>query len=162
MIQDVQQSVVRARNELRALKTATELAYSSMLMPENAPTRTYNGNIDLTSIRDIMARVTATFTRTDGIEGTPYVDLILNTGIFTFEDWIRSIGGTISGRDIDWGQAGMFTAYVDSTTDTSVTFNIDVNMNVMQLSGVMNDVDFSVKATAISPVQGELVLRRTI
>lgn len=162
MISDVEGRIIKSRNELKSLKVATELSYSSMLMPENAPTATYSGSINLNAMNDPMARVTATFTRSDESEITPYVDIMLDTDIFTYEDWVKSIGGTVSGRDVKWGQSGLFTVYVDNTTDKSVTFNIDVTQNVMQLSGVMSSVDFTIRATAISPVSGTLTLRRAI
>ena len=162
MIADTEYRIIKARNELRALKTATKLAYSNMLMPENVPKQTYSGSISLSTVRDPMARVTATFTRTDGVAITPYVDITLDTNIYTFEDWVLSIGGTISGRDKKWGQSGLFSYSIDSTTDTSVTFVINVSENIMQVSQALSSVNFSVKVTAISPVEGTLTLRRTI
>lgn len=162
MIQDVQSRIVKVRNELKAQKVASELAYSAMLWPDNAPTATYNGTIDLNNFTDPAARVAITFTRSDGADSTPYVDLAADTDIFSFYDWVRSIGGTVSGRDYACEKNNLFVVYADSTTNNSVTFYIDVSQNVYSLSGRLNSTTFSIGISAISPVAGTLSVTRVI
>lgn len=156
-----EQRLMKIRNELKAQKVATELAYSAMLMPENAPTATYTGSIDLTTIQEPMARVAVTFTRTDNIENTPYADIAVSTDIDTFEEWVRSIGGTVSGRDTDWGESGLFMIYVNDTTDRSVTFYIDVSSKIVQ--GQANQTaNFTLNISVISPTPGQLTVIRLL
>lgn len=162
MIQDVQSRIVKVRNELKAQKVASELAYSAMLWPDNAPTATYNGTIDLNNFTDPAARVAITFTRSDGADSTPYVDLAVDTDIFGFYEWVLSIGGTVSGRDYACEENSLFAIYADSTTNNSVTFYVDINQNVYSLSGYRSTTTFSINASAISPVAGTLSVTRVI
>ena len=162
MIADVEKRIVKARNEIKALKVASELAYSSILMPENSPTQSYSGSIDLSAMNNPMARVAVTFTRIDGINTTPFVDFSVDTNIDSFEEWVKSIGGTITGRDVNWGENGLFSVYVDSTTDSSVTCFVDVSQSILQLQGLTPSANFSLDVTAISPVRGTLTVERIL
>lgn len=164
MIQDVQNRIVKVRNELKAQKVASELAYSAMLWPENAPTITYSGSIDLTTISDPAARVAVTFTRDDGLDGTPYVDLAIDSDIYSLNDWVIDNFGdaALTGRDRYCDKNGQFQVYVDSTTNNSVTYYIDVTQEIYGLAGRMNSTAFSLNITAISPVSGLLSATRLI
>lgn len=158
----VQQRLVRIRNELRAQKVASERAYSSMLWPENAPTASYNGTFNgyEPASEEVYARVIATFTRTDDKGGAPLVDLAVDSELYTREQSIKDLGGQISGRDLAYGNNGAFNIYVAETTDSSVTFNIDILTTA--LLAAQETIPFNLFATAISPVPGTLTLRRAI
>lgn len=162
MLQDVQSRIVKIRNELKAQKVASELAYSSMLWPDNAPTISYSGSIDLNNFTDPAARVAITFTRDDGGDTTPYVDLAVDSDVFGFYDWVKSIGGTVTGRDYACEENSYFEVYAESTTTNSVTFYVDVNQSVYALSGRLNSTTFSINAVAISPISGTLSVSRVI
>jgi hypothetical protein len=93
------------------------------------------------------------------------VDLAVDADCISLEDWIRSIGGSVSGGDPNFIKSAFYRVYINSTTDSSVTFYIDANDWIATLGGYppgydYNDVSFTV--TAISPVKGSISLRRII
>ena len=104
MIQDVSLSLVRAENELRALKTAHELAYSTTMYPENNPQRSWTGYVDFALQRTdgLKCQLRVRFTRTDNITDVPMVDFAWNYATNpTYQDYLRHFfqsGRTTSGK----------------------------------------------------------------
>lgn len=159
----LQSKLVRLRNELKAMKAASELAYSTMLMPENAPTATYSGAIDFSTPQMPFARLSAVFTRTDGKSEAPYVDITTEATGDTFAAWVRSQqDGAYTGRDPEWANSYLFTAYAHAVSGGSVEFYID---SISRDPWFWDDNDianFSLTVTAISAVPGTLTLARLI
>ena len=156
----VQNRLVRLENELKAQKTASTLAYSSMLFPENTPVASISGTISTTTLRTPMARLEATFTRSDGRTETPFVDFAYYLEMDSFADWVENIGGTVSGPDKDASNSANTIGYLAEATNGTVKFFIDFSVGIVKEG--QSSVSFSIDVQAISPVEGTLTIARTI
>lgn len=159
----LQSKLVRLRNELKAMKAASELAYSTMLMPENAPTASISGTIDFSTPTAVWARLVVTFTRTDGKTDTPYVDITTAATGDTFTAWVRrQTNGSVTGRDPEWATSRLFMTYAHAASDGSVEFYLDATDSGVWLPDGNNRANFSVSVSAISAVPGTLTIARLI
>jgi len=152
----VQNRLVKVENELKAQKTASELAYSSILFPENTPSATILGTIDF-SVQS-TARISATFQRRDGKSEIPFVDFAVDIDVEDYADWVESIGGTVSGRD-PHNADRLHYIYCASVGNGAVEYYIDV-IPLSNYGGL--PVGFSATVEAISSVEGTLTLERIV
>lgn len=153
----VQQRLVKLRNELQAQKTASVLAYGSVLFPENVPEASWSGVVTTDFSDAIMAAFRATFRRSDGINTTPLVDFTSDYIAPTMADWVRAQGGTATGRDLSAEAEDWVQGYIDKADGDSVSYIIEF------LNGIgagQSSANISLSVRAISPVKGELTLER--
>lgn len=165
MINDVQQRLVKARNELKAQKVASELAYSQLLMPENTPSVSYSGVVtDSGSSRyDTLARCRVRFTRTDGVNETPFVNFTYDFRFSpTYVEFEASWGTTVSGDDVGYVDEQGYVGYIAEAGSNYVDFYIDVTTDVVLSFAPFTSLNFSFTAEAISTVPGNLTVTRLL
>lgn len=150
-------------NEQKAQKVATGLNYGQLANPGDAPTATYSGHVNNSNNNPVAAWV-ATFTRTDGLTETPFVDFAWDFSLAKGYYQDQKDAGYItsfSGRDklaIDQ------ITVVDAPDDFGpgyVKWRIFIPpFYWFYLSG--NGTDVSLNIQAISMVPGTLTLARVI
>ena len=146
MISDAQIRLVKLRNELKAQKTAMELAYSSILWPQNTPEATWSGTVNLQLQGDVVARFRARFTRTDGKEGAPYVDFAQNVTFSpSYPAYCASIGWNVSGNDINYVDDQNYTGYVAGTGTNYVDYYIDLVRDLMSNYNAISTIDVNIE-----------------
>lgn len=159
---DKAQALIRKiKNELQALKASTPLNIGQLKFPEQTPNANYSGSIDTSSQDYVVARVVATFTRSDDRTTTPLVDFPFNYSISpTYQEYMASQGITITGNDPNVQSEFFIRGYENKTTNNSVEFNIDVLNAAAGFVGQTATLTLNVQA--ISTVEGTLTLRRVI
>lgn len=163
MIGDVQQRLVKVRNELAAQKVISELAYASILWPENTPTATWSGSLALQITDGVVARFQVRFKRNDGNFGAPYVDFAQTVSFTpTFPDYVISQGVSISGNDLNYVDDQNYTGYVAGTGDDYVDYYIDFLADLLSNYDTLASVDVSITAEAICMIKGTLTITRLI
>lgn len=163
MISDTQKRIVKARNELKAMKTATELAYSSILLPENAAVARWSGALALQLVGDVVARFRVRFTRTDGGTGTPFVDFAQNVTLSpTYMEYSTSLGWAVTGNDTGYVDDQNYTGYVAGAGDNYVDYYIDFVRDLVANYFTLSSVTVNIEADAISMVKGDLTITRLI
>ena len=157
----VQTLIKRIDNELKALKTATPLNFGALNFPDQTPQETYTGSINTSSQDYVVARIAATFTRSDSEPTTPLVDFAFDMSVSpTYVQYMASQGITITGNDPNAMVDFFVRGYEAATTDDSVTFYIDVLNAIAPYAGASASI--TVTVDAISPVEGTLTLARVI
>ena len=167
MIGDVQQRIVKLRNEIKAQKVARELTYSQLLMPENTPSITYRGTLTHSGgpIDDVVARCRVRFTRTDGVDATPFVNFpFVLTLSPTYQEYEASIGVTVTGDDPGCVDEQCYVGYIADSGDNWVDFYVDLTYyaiaNFDSFERPFTSLDFSFTVEAISTVPGRLTVER--
>lgn len=159
----VQDRLVRARNELRSQKVAMELAYSSILWPENTPQVNWSGSIALQLQGDVVARFRVRFTRTDGREGAPFVDFAQNVTFSpTYYDYTISEGRTITGNDLGYVDDQNYTGYVAGAGTNYVDYYIDFVRDLISNYNTLSTINVAIVAQAICMTNGTLTITRLI
>lgn len=144
---NVQKRLVKVRNNLRAFKIAAQLNYGALSKPSEVPTASLDDTISgwyaphETGAGFIWNRYLATFTRTDGVNMTPFVD-------FSF-DWIIGGGGVATER--------AFNHSIYSVSDGSVTYAIELNDYCYTSTGSLT---LSLIVQAVSSVAGNLTISK--
>lgn len=157
----VESRLVKIENELKALKQTTPVSVGALQFPESAPLQTYTGSIDTSSQNYVIARIEATFTRSDGLQITPMVDFAFDIGVSpTYQQYMQSINVTITGNDPNVMTEFYVVAYEASTGFDSVTYYIDVLNAIAPYAGATAILTTTVQA--VSTVAGTLTLTRTI
>ena len=166
MIKDVQNRLVKIRNEIKAQKVARELAYSQLLMPDNTPTKTYSGYIPVgtTAQNGTVARCRVRFTRIDGINSTPFVDfpfdLKFSPNYVQFE---ASQGVTITGDDTEYVDEQCFVGYIAEAGTNYIDFYIDVTDTLLMVFDPnFPGITFSFTVEAVSTAPGTIDITRLI
>lgn len=156
------QALIRTiKDELQALKVATPLNLGQLKFPDQTPTASYSGSINTSGQDAVVARIVATFTRSDGETTTPLVDFAFNYSISpAYQEYMATQGITITGNDPNVQSEFFIRGYENATTDDSVSFNIDVLNAAAGFVGQTATLGLNVQA--ISTVKGTLTLRRTI
>ena len=164
MIGDVQQRIVGMRNEIKAQKVNSGLTYSQLLLPENTPTASYSGDINLSgSGTGPLARVRFRFTRTDGLTDPPLINFAFTSSLSpTYKQFVESKGFTISGDDLDYFNWWMMSGYIAGIGDDYVDYYVEVKRNVKTNFFSLNTISFSVTCQAIANVKGVLIEERLI
>lgn len=145
--------------ELKALKQTTPVSIGALRFPDSVPTADYTGSID-TSIQDyVIARIEATFTRSDGIQITPMVDFAYSVSISpTYQEYRATQGVIITGNDPNVNIESYMTGYESGTTSDSVIFSIDVLNAIAPYAGATATLTAHVEA--ISTIEGTLTIKR--
>ena len=163
MINDVQQRIVKARNELKAQKVAMELAYASILWPENTPEVNWNGSVDLQLSGDVVARFRVRFTRSDGNSGAPYVDFAQNVTFSpTYLEYSTSLGWTVTGNDVNYVDDQNYTGYVAGAGDNYVDYYIDLSRDLISNYFGLSSINVAIRVQAICMTNGNLSITRII
>lgn len=157
----VESRITAMENELKALKRTMPLSMGALRYPANTPTASYSGTIDTTNPGDVLARLTVTFTRTDGVAITPMVDFAVSSELHpTYTEFRLNQGLEITGDDPDIQSMFYVKCYEAATTPTSVVLHIDVDS---QYAGfTLGTATIDVQAQAISTVEGTISIERTI
>lgn len=164
MTNTLEQRLVKARNELKAQKVAMELAYSSILWPENAATASWSGNVSLTLADEgIVARFRVRFARTDGKAGAPMVDFAIGVSFSpTYEEYTSSVERTWSGNDLGYVDNQNYTGYTAEAGEGYVDYYIDFIRDLMANYNTLSTIAITIEAEAISIVEGNLTITRLI
>lgn len=166
MKQDVQQRIVALKNEVKAQKTYSGLAYSQLLMPENTPTQSYSGTASLSGSGETpVARIRFRFQRTDGIITAPMINFAYDASITpTYKQYAESYGWTFQGTGaatvfppINW-TSGNIAELGDGYVDFYVNFSNEIRVDFFDL----NSISFNVTCQAITNVKGTLSVERLI
>lgn len=157
----VTKRLVAIEDELRGQKTATTLNYGQLARPSDAPSVSYSGHVN-NGTSDPVAIWIATFTRTDGVKGAPFVDFawdfVLAKGSYRDQIDAGFITGA-SGRDkLAVDQIKVVDAPYEFG-DGYVKWMIFIPLFYWSyMSG--NGTDITINMQAISMVPGTLTLER--
>lgn len=163
MINDTQSRIVKLRNELKAQKVTSELVYSSILWPENTPTKTWSGSLALQLSGDVVARFRVRFERTDGIDGAPFVDFAQRVSFSpTYKAYTQSLGWSVSGNDVSYVDDQNYTGYVAGAGENYVDYYIDFTRDLISNYFSLSSISVVIEAQAIAMVDGNLTITRLI
>lgn len=161
----VEQRIAKLHDEVKAQKVAGEIAYSTVLKPENTPSVTKTERIDWSRQDDkIYMRERFRFERTDGKTDAPLVnfafDFYLTPDYATYQR--ETFGITVTGYDIDYVKNDGVTGYIYETGPGYVDFYVDVDYDITTDYHTDPDLDITMTVQAISPVEGTLTATRLI
>ena len=161
---NAQSRLVSIRNELKAQKSYSGIAYSRLLMPENTPSQTYSGSIGLSgSGNGPLARVRFRFTRTDGLTDPPLVNFAFTASISpTYAEFTRSAGFDFTGNDLDYINSRQISGYIGATGDSTVDFYVDYSRGLSSMFFSINSLGTFINCQAIANVKGTLIEERII
>lgn len=163
MFNGTQQRLVALRNKLHAYKVSNPLNYGALTHPESTPSSSISGVVhDFQPIMDgmLFARFLARFTRTDGVNLTPYVDFAFDYTVTpNLRQQYEALGNSISGRDVEAWYERCFTGHIIETGSNYVVYAVDVN-NYWYTMTSDYQATVTINVEAISPVEGELRLER--
>lgn len=155
----VESRLVAMENELKALKQTMPLSMGALKYPDNTPTASYSGSIDTTVQREVLARISATFTRTDGLAITPMVDFAYSSELHpTLTEFRVTQGLQITGNDPNVDSVDYVKCYEADVNGPSVTVYIDVSDDYASFTS--GTATISVQVQAISTVEGSLSIAR--
>lgn len=166
MIRSVEYELLKAENELRALKTASTLAYSTTMYPENTPTASWSGNVSFTTTRPdgIKARLRVRFTRSDGESEVPMVDFAWRYSTSpTYTSYLSQYLGTVlTGNDTEISLYDSIYGYESGSGAGYVDYIIEVGSMIVQYFGMINSLNMTFNVSAISPIEGNITITRLI
>ena len=161
MVGSTQKLIARIRNELRALKVASPLNVGALRFPDQAPTQSYSGTIDTTGQQYVVARLEATFRRSDGQAIPPFVDFAFEYSVSpTYQEYMATQGTTITGDDPNVAAEFYVLGYVAEATNDAIIYYVDVLNAAAGFAG--SSIALNATVQAISTVKGTLTLRRII
>ena len=163
MIPDVQLRLVKARNELKAQKVYSGLAYSQLLLPENTPQLSYSGTASLSG-SGIVARLRFRFTRTDGLVDAPMINFTTSTTLSpTYKQFAEANGFTFSvANDLSYIDTLNANGYIGELGDGYVDLYVDFDDYIRKDFFSLNSIAFSAEVQAIANVAGNLTVERLI
>jgi hypothetical protein len=162
---NVTKRLLSIQNEQRAQKTASSLNYGQLVTPEKTPQQTYSGNVanlvDFDS--GVNARWVATFTRTDGVDGAPFVmfpyDYTL--GMYLYDDYIvNGYFSSVSARDKRAVDEYNFFDELFEVGSNYVKWKIEIGNQYFYNSS--NGTNVTIVVQAVTMVPGTLTLQRVI
>lgn len=166
MKKDIQQRIVEIRNELEAQKVYSGLTYSSLLLPENTPTKTYSGTINLSGgTATEVARIRFRFVRTDGLSYPPMINFANEITITpSYSQYAINNGFTITGNDIDSANllGSEVVGYIYELGDNYVDYYVDFSSSLRGRFFSLSSLSISVTVQAISNVIGTMTAERLI
>lgn len=163
MVMDVQNKVTQLRNEVKAQKVFSGLTYSQLLLPENTPTQSYSGNIDLSRSGEPIARVRFRFTRSDGLTDAPMINFAYSSSISpTYQSFAGSYGFVFSANDLSYIDTTQVAGYIGEIGDGYVDFYVDFDSYLKSMFFSRNSISISVSCQAIANVFGTLTVDRVI
>ncbi|MEE0888131.1 MAG: hypothetical protein U0L97_02865 [Candidatus Saccharimonadaceae bacterium] len=164
MIADIEKRVAKLRNELKAQKVNSGLAYSQLLLPENTPTQSYSSTASLSNPSSgPVARMRFRFTRTDGLIDSPAINFAFSYSASpTYAGFVRAQGFTISGNDLDYFDTWSVSGYIHGVGDGYVDFYVDLSSELRDAFFSLSTISFSITCQAITNVKGDLTVERLI
>lgn len=164
MIQDTQKRLVALKNEVKAQKTASGLAYSQMLMPENTPTRVYSGTASLSGSGDTpVARLRFRFQRTDGIADPPLINFACSANYSpSYKQFAEANGFSFTGRSSMYLERQDVVSYIHGLGDGYVDFYVDFQSAIRTALFSLNSIQIYATCSAITGVKGSFVVERLI
>lgn len=163
MLMDVQNRIVKLQNEVKAQKVFSGLTYSQLLLPENTPSKTYSGTIDLSKSTDPIARVRFRFTRTDGVTATPMINFTYSATITpSYKTFAESYGFVFSANDLSYIDTTESNGYIGALGDGYVDFYVDFALSLKSQFFSRSSLSISVTCQALANVQGTLSVERAI
>lgn len=165
MITSTEKRIVNLRNEVKALKVASELAYSQLLMPENTPSVSYSGTVTSASVPRYatLARCKVRFTRSDGSLDVPFVNFTLNFRFSpTYTQFMASWGIIVEGNDTEFSDEQVYDGYIAGSGPGYVDYYVDISTDIVLLFDPFTSIDFSFEVEAISMVSGTLTVERVV
>lgn len=162
MISSTERQIIKLRNEIRAEKVASKLAFSSVLMPENVPSTSWSGSISLTGeTSEALARFRVRFERSDGRNEVPFVDFAQMVSFSpTYPDYSLAQGVRVTGNDINYTDEQNYRCYVAGTGAGYVDYNIDMTPTLANNYMALSSINIAISVEAISPVAGNLTITR--
>lgn len=162
MVMDVQNKVTQLRNEVKAQKVFSGLAYSQLLLPENTPTQSYSGTASLSGSGPVT-KIRFRFTRTDGVNEPPLINFAYSASISpTYRAFAESYGFSFSANDLSYIDRTQVSGYIASLGDEYVDFYVEFNQYLRHIFFSRSDLGISVTCQAIANVKGTLVVERIV
>lgn len=163
MISNAERSIVKIKNELRAMKTSFKYAISSVLMPDNVPTVSWSGNVSFNGgTSEALARFRVRFKRDGGRAEPPLVDFALKVGFtpsyVNYSETNQRV--RITGDDPDFTEASFYRGYVAEAGDDYIEYYIDIELATKNLYSGLSGIDVAINVEAISVVKGTLTIER--
>lgn len=164
MIYDVENRLVKIRNELKAQKVFSGLAYSQLLFPSNNPVQSYSGTASLSgSGDDPVARLRFRFTRTDGLVEPPLINFMYSaTYSPTYQQFAESYGFQFYGKDLSELEYNDITSYIGQFGDGYVDYYIDYQYTIRDALFSLNSIQIAATCYAVASVKGTFVVERII
>ena len=160
---NVQTQINRIQNELKALKATSPLNIGALEFPDHAPTASYSGTMaDVGISADyVVASFEATFTRSDGVPNTPFVDFAFNVELHpNYVEEMAEQGVAITGNDPNAENGDPFVhGQISESGSNYVKFLIEVVSGAFTYAHQTATVALTVQA--LSTVEGTLTLTRT-
>lgn len=162
MAMDVQSKVTRLRNEVKAQKVFSGLAYSQLLLPENTPTESYSGTVSLSGSGPV-AKIRFRFTRADGINEPPMINFAYSASISpTYKAFAELYGFRFSANDLTYIDRSAISGYISELGDGYVDFLVEFDGYLRSMFFSRNDLDISIVCQAIANIRGNLIAERVI
>lgn len=165
MITGAEKQIATLRNEIMSQKVASGLAFSSLLLPENTPTASYEGTASVSGIDQFtpVARLRFRFTRSDGLIDPPLINFAFSTNFEpSYKSFVESKGFTISGPDLGYFDWLYVSGYIAELGDSYIDFYVDFEGVIRDYYFSVGSISFQVTCQAISNVKGGLVVERLI
>ena len=164
MITDVERRLVKLRNEVKAQKVNSGLAYSQLLLPENTPTQTYSDTASLSgSGATPVARIRFRFTRTDHIAEPPMINFAFSAAYSpTYKEFAESQGWAIQANDFTYPMLQDIEGYINEIGDGYADFYVDYTSIIRSKLFSVSTIGISITCQAITNVPGTLVNERLI
>lgn len=162
MIFSAERQLIKLKNELRALKVATKLAWASVLMPDNIPRASWSGSVSLTGgTSAALARFRVRFSRADGRTESPFVDFAQIVSFTpTYYEHSLNQGIRVTGNDVNYVDDQNYRCYVASTGSGYIDYNIDMTPTLATNYSGLSSVTVGINVEAISPVKGRLTITK--
>lgn len=157
----VQEKIVELKNELRALKSSFSMNAKALNFAPVAST-SYSGTYPTNGETLVFPKVRATFTRTDGINEMPFVDLAVSASLSPlYTEYLdQHFGNNTVGPDKRFAETSNVFVYINSVEGGRVAFDIDVSYGYWVAQAPEITVSFTLNIQAIAPVPGTLTVER--
>lgn len=164
MLQNTQQRIVALKNELKSQKTASGLAFSQLLMPENTPTQSYSGTASTSGgAGNPVARVRFRFERTDGLIEPPMINFAYDATFSPdYKQFASGYGWTFSGAEDAFLPQDWVAGYIAELGDGYVDFYVDFTSDIRTDFFSLQNISLSTTCQAITNVKGILWVERII
>lgn len=152
----IERELARIKNEVLALKMASQISYGMLEQPETAPSVSFDGTINVMD----NSEWEITFTRSDGMSEVPVADFTFDYETTSYDDWVRSIGGTAVSPHPEVYNEELIETGIKGTATGAVVYFVRVHSGFASYVGSTVPLKFNV--TTISPVEGTLVMQRIL
>ena len=153
--------MAKMRNELRSLKSAFSMNAKALNFAPVA-SASYSGTYSTNGELSVFPKIRATFTRTDGINEMPFVDLAVSASISPlYHEYLdQHFGNNTVGPDKRYAETSNVFVYINSVEGGRVDFDIDISYGYWVAQAPEITVSFTLNIQAIAPVPGTLTVER--